>query len=62
MENQPLNIESVPLPPDSPQSITRMKICESCENLNEIKFCKICGCFMPLKTKMWWKICPINKW
>ena len=50
------------LPKDTPQSLSRMEICQSCDNLNEMKFCKLCGCFMPLKTKMFSQTCPANKW
>ncbi len=40
----------------------RLEICETCEYLNSIKFCKLCKCLMPAKT--WLKIssCPVKKW
>ncbi len=41
----------------------RMSICKSCENL--IPFmnrCKLCGCFMDIKTKIKDAVCPENKW
>lgn len=40
----------------------RYKICKSCDQLNKIKFCKQCGCFMPLKVKIAVVECPLNKW
>jgi hypothetical protein len=37
----------------------RWKICQTCPHLNKKwKFCKICLCFMPLKTKLRWAECP----
>lgn len=40
----------------------RLQICQSCEHFTNLKFCKLCKCFMPAKT--WLKIssCPIKKW
>ena len=37
----------------------RYEICLECEHLNKFwKFCNLCGCFMPLKTKLRWAECP----
>ena len=37
----------------------RLKICQSCPNYQKFwKTCKICMCFMPLKTKLRWAECP----
>ena len=37
----------------------RYQICLQCEHLNKFwKFCNLCGCFMPLKTKLRWAECP----
>ena len=37
----------------------RLKICEQCPNYSKFwKTCKICHCFMPLKTKLRWAECP----
>jgi hypothetical protein len=38
-------------------------ICKACENLS-IKYntCKLCGCYMPLKTKLPTMKCPAGKW
>ena len=40
----------------------RVNICRGCENLTSLHFCKICNCFMPLKTYMKSQKCPIDKW
>jgi hypothetical protein len=40
----------------------RLKICNSCEFLSSIKFCKKCKCFMPVKTYFKKLKCPIDKW
>lgn len=41
----------------------RYNICLDCEHFYELlKNCKICGCVMPLKTKLKNVSCPINKW
>ena len=37
----------------------RYKICIKCPNLDKTwKVCKVCNCFMPLKTKIRWAECP----
>ena len=41
----------------------RYDICKACEHFREsLKQCKLCNCFMPVKTKMLAMTCPINKW
>jgi hypothetical protein len=40
----------------------RMKICESCEKLSILKFCKECNCLMPVKTYLNFASCPLGKW
>ena len=41
----------------------RIKICQDCDKYNKTwKICKECRCFMPLKTKIRWAACPLNKW
>jgi len=41
----------------------RMDICNSCPFLiSATKQCKLCGCFMPLKTKLPNASCPEDKW
>lgn len=38
-------------------------ICKSCEYFRKMmKTCKICNCFMPLKTKLKNAKCPKGKW
>jgi hypothetical protein len=41
---------------------TRYAICNSCDLFNTFKFCKSCGCYMPLKVKMTNVSCPEGKW
>ena len=37
----------------------RYAICKSCDKFNATtKFCKVCGCFMPLKVNMLNMSCP----
>ena len=37
----------------------RYNICKECPNLDKKwKVCKVCNCFMPLKTKIRWAECP----
>lgn len=44
-------------------SQNRFNICKNCEHYNsKFKICKLCGCFMWLKTKLLKANCPINKW
>ena len=46
-------------------STERYNICLECDNLRKtIKICKLCGCFMPAKTKLPWAECPDDppKW
>jgi hypothetical protein len=40
----------------------RIKLCEKCENFTTLKFCKLCNCFMPLKTWFPNKKCPDGRW
>lgn len=41
----------------------RMDICLSCDKLyRPTSSCKVCGCFMQLKTWMPDQKCPIDKW
>lgn len=48
--------------PDHVQN-ERYNICLGCEHFYSLlKNCKICGCVMPLKTKLKQASCPIKKW
>lgn len=41
----------------------RWNICSSCEHLYKpTHTCKVCGCFMLVKTKMAFQKCPKGKW
>ena len=41
----------------------RYEICKGCSEFRQItKQCRICNCFMFLKTKIISSECPINKW
>lgn len=41
----------------------RMKLCEGCSEFARItRQCKLCGCFLDLKTKMLDAECPSGKW
>lgn len=76
IDNETLKKLIVPLPKDSEvkspypkeESLeisdrdTRLNICNSCEFLSSIKFCKKCKCFMPVKTYFKKLKCPIGKW
>ena len=48
---------------DEKRRTKRYNICKECEHFRAItKQCKLCSCFMPIKTKMLEMTCPINKW
>jgi rRNA maturation endonuclease Nob1 len=41
----------------------RYSICQSCDKLYKpTDNCKVCGCFMKVKTWMPYQSCPIGKW
>tara|TARA_R110002050_G_scaffold174266_1_gene307214 strand:- start:142 stop:327 length:186 start_codon:yes stop_codon:yes gene_type:complete len=41
----------------------RIKMCEECEKFfHPTRQCKVCFCFMDIKTKMKNKTCPEGKW
>lgn len=41
----------------------RYKTCEECPKFTPLtKQCKMCGCFMHLKTKLLHAECPMGKW
>jgi hypothetical protein len=45
------------------QAQERYKHCKSCENFfPDLKICKKCGCFMPLKVTIGKSECPIKIW
>jgi hypothetical protein len=47
--------------PQTPQSIERLGICQTCPEWTGTK-CKICGCFTKLKVKIPEEKCPLGKW
>lgn len=48
---------------DNTKGDERMAICSSCdEYLTTTKQCRICSCYMPLKTKLSAASCPIKQW
>jgi len=52
-------------PRPAPESVSqfRMELCEECEHFRaNSKMCKICGCYLPLKTQMANMKCPLDKW
>jgi len=41
----------------------RLKVCESCDDFAHIsRQCKLCWCFMDLKTRLLEAECPAQKW
>lgn len=41
----------------------RYNICQNCEKLYKpTDTCKVCGCFMKIKTWMPKQACPLSKW
>lgn len=40
----------------------RWGTCLSCEHLSKAKHCKLCGCYMPAKTRTISSKCPAGKW
>ena len=40
----------------------RISKCKGCEHITEHKFCSKCNCFMPAKTWVKSRVCPIGKW
>lgn len=53
------------LPPMSSEEISRARlaVCEQCPEFQRIaRMCKLCGCFLDLKTKLLQASCPADKW
>jgi len=52
---------SIITPPEEQQ--IRMQICKTCSNFNPIgKRCKLCGCIMPVKSRLASATCKIGLW
>lgn len=47
---------------DKDVSNYRLSICYDCNKFTKIRQCKLCGCFMDLKTKLGSSKCPEGKW
>lgn len=48
---------------DDTVSAARLTLCLSCDQLNSLtKQCKLCLCYMPLKTTLANAECPLHKW
>ena len=45
-----------------PMSRRRYELCKTCDDFTIVKICKLCGCFMPLKVRLYAAQCPQNKW
>lgn len=42
---------------------SRLNLCQACEHFKQNgSRCKLCGCFMKLKTELEKAKCPIGKW
>lgn len=55
----------IPLIRQAPEHIKeeRLAICNSCDKfLHTTSTCKVCGCFMKLKTAYAKAMCPLKKW
>ena len=52
--------EIIKLPEDERNK--RFEICKSCDQLGKMDFCKMCGCYMPVKTYLPNQSCPLKKW
>jgi hypothetical protein len=56
------------LNPNEPRSAAELKesrlaICRTCEHFKpKLEKCRLCGCFMRLKTELENARCPIEKW
>ena len=46
----------------SEQADNRLKICKSCPHFNKLSKCSLCGCYMPVKTRIAAATCPAKKW
>ena len=45
------------------QGKIKLDICKSCDKFNmTTRFCGVCHCFMPAKTRIPGQHCPENKW
>lgn len=47
---------------EKPLRQRRIEICERCKKMTAFKFCKACGCFLPVKVFLKHTECPLDKW
>jgi hypothetical protein len=41
----------------------RKELCNDCEYYSSVvKICEKCHCFIPMKMRLAWQSCPIDKW
>ena len=40
----------------------RLSICKECPELKSLNRCKLCGCFMNIKVRLYKSSCPAGKW
>lgn len=40
----------------------RLEICKECPSLKALNRCSECGCFMDIKTRLFFTKCPLGKW
>jgi len=58
-------VEAIPSSSRAPESVAKARwdLCSSCEKLyTPTNTCKVCGCFMVVKTNLKNVKCPIGKW
>lgn len=56
-----LDLETKPILEDETEYKRRISICNSCEELNSLKICKKCWCYMPAKAALVENSCVLNK-
>jgi len=58
-------VEAIPAGSRAPESVAKARwdLCSSCDKLYKpTNTCKLCGCFMVVKTNLRNVKCPIGKW
>jgi hypothetical protein len=53
-------VDVIKLPEE--QRNQRLEICKTCDQFHSTDFCKVCGCYMPVKTYLPGSSCPLKKW
>lgn len=44
------------------RSEERLSICHQCPEIRNLDICNQCGCFMQIKTRIFFATCPLGKW